>query len=163
MNLSPLFFTSIKINSLHNYYLLVDDDFDDALVFEDVLKEVDEKVNFAHASNGKEALDFLNNQEGNLPELIFLDLNMPRMNGKETLREIKTNHKYRHIPVLIYTTSSQSSDIEETIVMGATCFITKPTAIRELKKILSTIRFAPKPELAKALRGLTGVNSFIVC
>ena len=160
---APVLINQLKINKLQNYYLLVDDDFDDALVFADVLKEVDEKVLFEHASNGMEALELLSGRETNLPDMIFLDLNMPRMNGKECLREIKANSRYKHIPVIIYTTSSLSADIEETFIMGATCFVTKPTSVKELKKILSTIRFTSGPDLAKALRNLTGVNSFIVC
>jgi CheY-like chemotaxis protein len=134
---------------LQNYYLLVDDDFDDALVFADVLKEVDAHMRFEHASNGMEALELLSKRASHLPDMIFLDLNMPRMNGKECLREIKANGNYKHIPVIIYTTSSLSADIEETFIMGATCFVTKPTSVKELKKILSTIRFASGPDLVK--------------
>src|SRR5687768_14961993 len=102
-------------------FLLVDDDPDDTLLFKEVLHEVNSSVGFASAANGKAALSLLRSGTIPLPQIIFLDLNMPLMNGKECLMEIKQDPELMHIPVIIYTTSSQSRDIEETMMGGALC------------------------------------------
>lgn len=83
--------------------LLVDDDPDDQLIFKDALGELGEDVGCATASNGREALAYL--QKMPPPEVIFLDLNMPVMNGFDFLMHIKDNPLLRKIPIVIYTTS----------------------------------------------------------
>src|ERR1700753_169869 len=116
-----------------NYrFLLVDDDADDVSLFQEVLEEVNPSIDFMYASDGKEAIDILKNQQTNFPDIIFLDLNMPRMDGKQCLVEIKKDPVLQRIPVIMYTTSCQSKDIEETMLKGAMCFITKPTNLKEL-------------------------------
>src|SRR5215471_2357678 len=120
-------------------FLLVDDDTDDALLFKEVLASLDAPVNFKYAQNGLDALDLLQTKTQTLPDAIFLDLNMPRMDGKECLTRLNSDEYLKHLPVIIYTTSLQSSDIEETIQKGAVCFIAKPTSMKELRKILSFV------------------------
>ena len=115
-------------------FLLVDDDADDTSLFKEVLEEVNPSVVFNSAEDGHQALHFLKNETSILPDIIFLDLNMPRMGGKECLAQIKNDEKLHSIPVIMYTTSSQSKDIEETIQKGAICFITKPSNVRDLKR-----------------------------
>jgi CheY-like chemotaxis protein len=73
------------------------------------------------------------------PDIIFLDLNMPRMNGLEFLKAIKTHRSYKRIPVIIYTTSSNPEDIRKTKDLGATDFVTKPSDFDELYQKLITI------------------------
>lgn len=145
-------------------FLLVDDDADDTSLFKEVLEEVNPSIVFNSAEDGHQALHLLKKEGSILPDIIFLDLNMPRMSGKECLAEIKNDEKLLHIPVIMYTTSSQSKDIEETIQKGAICFITKPTNISELKNILSSIAGNVHNNLERTLRALSDTaTTFIVC
>ncbi len=145
-------------------FLLVDDDTDDTSLFKEVLEEVNPSINFNSAKDGQQALKILKSEEAKLPDIIFLDLNMPRMGGKECLTEIKSDEKLHKIPVIMYTTSSQSKDIEETMQKGAICFITKPTNMNELKDILSSIAGNVHTNLIKTLQFLSNnTSTFIVC
>ena len=144
-------------------FLLADDDLDDATLFKDVLAEVAPHVEFQHAADGRQALDLLLENDA-LPDLIFLDLNMPRLHGKEVLTMLKANEQLHHIPVIMYTTSSQSRDIEETMQKGALCFITKPSQLTELRNILRSIATNARHNLQGTLRTLSNSSaSFIVC
>lgn len=118
--------------------LLVDDDLDDHEIFLLALESIDQPVNFVAANNGFEALDRLQPQAGFVPDYIFLDLNMPRMNGRQCLQEIKRQPHLQHIPVVIYSTSSAPADIENTLGMGATAFMQKPSSVADLAKALET-------------------------
>jgi CheY-like chemotaxis protein len=144
-------------------FLLVDDDADDAYLFQDTLMEVDASIHFQHAKDGMETLDILRSNHARLPDVIFLDLNMPRMDGKECLKLLKQDKELSKIPVIMYTTSSQAKDIEETMMSGALCFITKPSNMKELIKILSTIAQGVPNDLQKQVRMLSNnTNTFIV-
>jgi len=145
-------------------FFLVDDDTDDTLIFREVLQEVNPSIHLISAVNGQEALNVLKLKNDSLPDIIFLDLNMPCMGGKECLAELKKDEVLRHIPVIMYTTSSQSKDIEETMLKGAICFITKPTNVKELKNILHQIAQNVHGNLEKSLRTLSNTSTtFIVC
>jgi CheY-like chemotaxis protein len=144
-------------------FLLVDDDADDASLFQDALMEVDDSVQFEYAKDGQETLDILRENKISLPDVIFLDLNMPRMDGKECLKLLKEHKELSRIPVIMYTTSSQAKDIEETIMGGALCFITKPSSMKELKRILATIVHGVHYDLQKEVRMLSNnTSTFIV-
>lgn len=117
--------------------LLVDDDVDDRMIFGDVLKELVPDIIYNEAINGEDALARL--EEGLVPDLIFLDLNMPRVDGKQFLAELRQIEHLRHIPVIIYTTSSHESDKKETRALGASYFITKPNSLHELSQLLKGI------------------------
>lgn len=143
-------------------FLLVDDDTDDALVFGEVLADVNPAIGFKTATDGQDALQQLTAENAVLPDIIFLDLNMPRMDGKQCLFEIKNNEMLRDIPVMMYTTSSHSADIEQTMQLGAACFITKPSDFKELKNILSIIAENTN-NLPKALQILSRQSSWILC
>lgn len=117
--------------------LLVDDDPDDRFVFQDALQSIDTTVSLDTAFDGVDALKKLG-ENTRLPQLIFLDLNMPRMNGKRFLKEIKSSGQYRSIPVIVYSTSSNPTDVEETKQLGATEFVTKPNNYDELCQMLSS-------------------------
>ena len=150
--------------SQYTRFFLVDDDIDDISVFKEVLQEVDPSIELISAGDGQEALKFLKHLRNDYPDVIFLDLNMPRMGGKECLAELKKDRALQHIPVIMYTTSSQSKDIEETMLKGAMCFITKPTNLKELKNILHSISRNVHNNLEKCLRTLSNTsNTFIVC
>jgi CheY-like chemotaxis protein len=144
-------------------FLLADDDADDASLFQDALMEVDDSIDFQYAKDGQETLELLKDESSTLPDIIFLDLNMPRMDGKECLRNLKMDTELSRIPVIMYTTSSQAKDIEETMMSGALCFITKPSNMKELKRILFTIVQGIPNDLQKEIRMLSNNSStFIV-
>jgi len=115
---------------------LVEDDEEDQEIFLLALKHANESVKCIIAGNGLEAIEKLTNTD-QVVDIIFLDLNMPLMNGKQFLRERKKYSSLEHIPVVIYSTSSELADKEETLNLGARDFITKPTYIADLVKVLS--------------------------
>jgi CheY-like chemotaxis protein len=121
------------------YVLIIDDDSDDIALFKEAVREVAPHVHCSSALGGKEALKNLNEGFEPLPDIIFLDLNMPGMTGQEVLEKLKISKKFRNIRVVIYTTSSREKDIEDTRKLGAESFITKPSTFTETCKALSEI------------------------
>lgn len=115
---------------------MIDDDIDDQEIFILALENVNKDFSCRVSNSPIAALAELTAGHAPLPDYIFLDLNMPRMNGKECLKEIKKNNLLRDIPVIIYTTSSSSADREETHKLGASDFITKPHSLNELVEVL---------------------------
>ena len=118
--------------------LIVDDDADDRKFFSDAVKEVDADIECITAKDGQQALEFLRNSSL-LPDLIFLDLRMPRINGKKCLTEIKNDERLKHIPVYIYTTSREVTESEELQELGAVHFISKPSNHEEIYYIISLL------------------------
>ena len=121
------------------HILLADDDDDDRLFFKDAIGEVKVKTVVNMVNDGVELMDYLNNANTRLPNLIFLDLNMPRKDGMECLKEIRSNHKLKDLSIAIYSTSALEKDIEETFVKGANIYIKKPNDFEELKSILDKV------------------------
>src|SRR5687768_16752505 len=119
--------------------MIIDDDEDDIELFCDAVKELDREIECISASSGEAALDTLSKGNLRLPDYIFLDLNMPRLNGKQCLRRLKINTKLRDIPVIIYTTSKLKEDVEETKQLGAVHFLTKPDRLKDLHKAIASI------------------------
>lgn len=117
---------------------LVDDDIDDHEIFKSALAKVDEDLALLTATNGYEALNVLSTAS-TLPDYIFVDLNMPRMGGLQFLKEIKQTETLKNIPVIIYSTSSNPSDIDKTKQLGALSFVTKPSRFSDLCNILQTL------------------------
>lgn len=118
--------------------LLIDDDIDDQMILRSAIELVDPALECSFASNGKEAVEYM---ERDLPfDMILLDLNMPMMNGFETLKTIKKMFGYQEVPVVVISTSSSNNDIERCILMGASRYIIKPETfpalIDELKQLL---------------------------
>lgn len=118
---------------------LADDDEDDRLFFTDAFDELKINTRVTTFNDGVELMDFLNNENSILPNVLFLDLNMPRKNGVECLLEIKQNSRFDNIAIAIYSTSSSEEHIEETFVNGANIYIKKPSDFNTLKKILSDV------------------------
>lgn len=118
--------------------LLVDDDADDQLFFCDALQEVSPMISCELANNGKEALTILSFLPH--PRLIFLDLNMPVMNGLDCLKEIRRNDKLDHIPVIIFTTTNEFTAVKRAHELGANAFLKKPndfnTILNKLRHLL---------------------------
>lgn len=111
---------------------VVDDDEDDLLFLREAVNKLNISVDFYHAGNGELALRQLREETVPVPDFIFLDLNMPKLNGRECLPAIKKLPRYANIPIIIYSTSSHQKDIQEIMQYGATHFLTKPTTIGEL-------------------------------
>jgi len=118
---------------------LIDDDVDDQLYFRDAVNEVNPQIVCGIANNGLEALQQM--EISTPPELIFLDLNMPIMNGYEFLSSLKSTPRFSKIPVVIITTSRSTQDIEQSKKLGASMFFTKPsnfgTLVSKLKAVLT--------------------------
>jgi len=117
--------------------MIVDDDEDDIDFFTEAVAEILPTCKLVTASNGEEALEKLDEHIDTPPNWIFMDLNMPRMNGKICLIKLKTNPKLRDIPIIIYTTSSHLKEKEELFKMGASYFLTKSSTFDALKKEIS--------------------------
>lgn len=119
--------------------MLADDDEDDRLFFREAFEEV--KINYQYSAfnDGEQLMDYLNTPGNPLPDIIFLDLNMPRKSGLECLKEIRDDDRLKKISVAIYSTSSSEQDIEDTFTNGANVYIKKPNDFNMLKKILSDV------------------------
>ncbi|MEO6167342.1 MAG: response regulator [Chitinophagales bacterium] len=121
-----------------NKIFLVDDDEDDQLFFKEAIEIINPSLQCEMASNGKIAIEKLKSITF-LPDIIFLDLNMPVMNGIDFLIQIKRENRLSKIPVCIFTTSSILSDKELTKKLGAQFFLTKPNDFHVLRKKLQQI------------------------
>lgn len=118
--------------------LLIDDDEDDRFLFTEAVKEINEGIACICASGAEEGLQILK-KCGQLPDLIFLDLNMPRINGKQCLQEIRRVKKFQGLPVIIYSTAKSEQIEEEVKNMGASLFMVKPNSYDKLKKELTAL------------------------
>jgi len=118
--------------------LIVDDDPDDVQFFCNALYESNKPYYCISVTNAEEALLFIENTLIN-PEFIFLDLNMPRVDGKECLIKLKSNPQSKNIPVIVYSTTSHTKEIEELYKLGAAKFITKPDNMKVLINAISDI------------------------
>jgi CheY-like chemotaxis protein len=119
--------------------LVVDDDQDDIDLFQEALNEVDSLVNLHTAKNGLKALEFLLGTQAINPDLIFLDINMPEMNGWRCLAELKSIPVLKQIPVIIYSTSATKIDEQKASSLGALGIYQKPVRFEELKQLLKTV------------------------
>ncbi|MBP0905514.1 response regulator [Mariniflexile gromovii] len=121
------------------HIILADDDEDDRLFFTDAFDELKMNTKVNTFNDGVELMDYLNSEDAILPNVLFLDLNMPLKNGIECLNEIKANSKMSDIAIAIYSTSASEEDIEETFVLGANIYIKKPSSFKQLKKVLAEV------------------------
>lgn len=127
--------------------MLIDDDHDDHDFFKEALKELDYKVDLVQATSGPEALKILDAPGARLPDCIFLDMNMPGMDGQECLLKIRSKKFLNEIPVVIYSTSSNKDDIKRSHENGAIDYIIKPASIKTLISALN--KFFSKQLLLK--------------
>lgn len=131
---TPTFF--VKTSKV---FFIADDDLDDQELFIAALKGIDSLCKCITATNGHEALQQLQEMETSFPDFIFLDLNMPRLDGRQLLAAIRNMKELQHIPVIIYSTSAEQRDIEETMQLGATHFLQKPNRFEDLRNALQDI------------------------
>ena len=119
--------------------VLADDDESDRLLFSEAFGELKAKTRIHTVNNGTQLMEYLVKNVADLPDLVFLDLNMPRKNGLECLKEIKSNKKYQDISIAIYSTSASKTDIDETFSNGANVYIKKPSDFGILKQLLTKV------------------------
>jgi len=117
----------------------VDDDLDDQEVFLMTLEKINKNIKCLTANNGVEALSLLTAQNLFVPDYIFLDVNMPKMNGIECLKNIKDLAHLNNCKIYMYSTTSEASVLEKSKKLGATDFIVKPASPAVLKQTLSVI------------------------
>ncbi|GIF17000.1 response regulator [Actinoplanes teichomyceticus] len=122
--------------------LVVDDDDADVLMIEEALSTGDQPPTIERAADGQEALEHLRRSvagQANRPDLILLDLNMPRMGGLETLAEIKNDEHLRMIPVVVLTTSDAAADVNSSYRSRASAFVTKPIDLESFETAVQKI------------------------
>jgi|SRR5664279_1513278 chemotaxis family two-component system response regulator Rcp1 len=124
--------------------LLVEDDPADIELTSEALKDSKMRVNLTVVDDGVKAMQFLKQEAPYIdafrPDLVILDLNLPRKNGREVLQEIKKDENLRSIPVCILTTSNDALDIKKCYEWGANCWITKPIGLKEFSRIVRSIQ-----------------------
>lgn len=123
--------------SFERHILIVDDDADDRMLFEDALKEVCDRTKLTSLGNGMDLMDILIKKSDSVPDIIFLDINMPGKNGFECLESIRTSPDINHIPIILYSTCSQEETINKAYSLGANFYISKPNNFDTLKIIIS--------------------------
>jgi two-component system response regulator len=126
---------------------MVDDDEDDCILVEAALEEAHFNCTFRCIQDGCEMMDYLNRsgrycnpEAAPIPDLILLDLNMPKMNGRDVLKLLKTSPGFRSIPVIILTTSADMEDVKICYDLGANSYITKHSSFDGLRSAIETIK-----------------------
>lgn len=124
------------MNNINIFF--VDDDPEELEFITEILKEKLDKISLQYEVNGEKAMEKLNAgfSTGELPSLIILDLNMPKMNGTQTLQALKGDERFQDIPVIIYSTSVNSIEKDKCIGLGAHSYVTKPTTYSEAHEIV---------------------------
>ena len=123
--------------------LLVEDDPGDVDLTRESLRESKVAVTLEVVNDGLKALQYLKREgpyaKAVRPDVILLDLNLPKRDGREVLREIKSDEDLKQIPVVVLTTSDTETDILQTYGLGANCYITKPVGLDQFSKVVRTI------------------------
>jgi CheY-like chemotaxis protein len=124
--------------------LLAEDDMDDLAIFEQVLGEKGPDIVLQHAENGLEMIAMLDKMtDGDLPDLIILDQNMPKMTGRESLLFLKDSTRYRHIPVILYSTYQVRDFYRECLDLGACSIVAKPDTLQGYRDMISRFLSIP--------------------
>lgn len=124
------------------FVLLVEDNHGDLVLIKEALNEGETEKTVAAVHDGQEAMEWLQGrveQKLPLPHIIFIDINLPRMNGHELLQWIKTQETLRPIPILVLTTSASDQDIRKAYESGAASFLTKPIDLDDFTALFETI------------------------
>lgn len=125
----------LNYSPLKNIFL-ADDDIDDCELFEDALREVSFETKLTTAKDGIELMKVLDKSTTSSPDLIFLDLNMPRKDGFECLNEIKLSPILKNIPIIIFSTSSDREVVDKGYRLGANFYVPKPRSFQLLKNAI---------------------------
>lgn len=121
------------------HILLIDDDEDDCLIFQTALSELDTSIKFTYTQNGLSALNNLREEKEHLPDLLLLDWNMPKFNGRDFLLKIREQSDFKTFPIIVISTSKSPHDIKDAIELGASKFLTKPNSIKDLTFMLKQL------------------------
>ena len=116
--------------------LLADDDMDDCLFFQEALEDLRLSTNLTTVSDGVQLMELLNTEGTQLPDALFLDLNMPRKSGFECLAEIKENQALKEIPIVIFSTSLDKDVVNKLYDKGANYYVRKPGDFNILQKVI---------------------------
>ncbi len=125
--------------------LLADDDTDDQFMLKEAFSSLNSDTEIVTVENGEELLDYLNlkgkynNASLPIPKIILLDLNMPKIDGRQCLKVIKANPDFSKIPIIIFSTSNNPEDISQSYELGANSYIIKPYSYNELVGIIDII------------------------
>ncbi|WP_228027880.1 response regulator [Costertonia aggregata] len=119
--------------------LLVDDDEDDRQFFADALDSLDMNTELVQLTDGEACLEYMNLYKNDGPNLLFLDLNMPIMNGFQCLERIRQQAEFNDVTIAIYSTSGAEKDIDETFNKGANIYLKKPASFQDLKNSLRQV------------------------
>lgn len=128
------------------YILIAEDDADDRFLLETAFREVGSKEELSFVQNGVELLQFLEtlhektDLSKRFPAFIMLDLNMPKKDGREVLKEIKENRLYKKIPIVVFTTTKNENEIARCYDLGANSYVVKPVNYEELVNVIRDIR-----------------------
>lgn len=125
---------SISLSTRH--ILLADDDKDDSILFQDILDELPLTTHLTTVFNGEQLMLLLNETKEQLPDVLFLDLNMPRRNGFDCLSEIKGSEKLKLLSVVIFSTSYEPEVVSRLYKNGAQYYIRKPNSYSQLRKLI---------------------------
>lgn len=132
--------SNITKGTVRRHFMIAEDDPDDQMLIEDALVEngvAKETIHFV--DDGESLLNALNNTN-NVPDIILLDLNMPRVDGRQALKKIKSDNKLKHIPIVIFTTSSSLEDVKSSYQDGCNTFFTKPSSFNDLVESMGIIK-----------------------
>jgi CheY-like chemotaxis protein len=116
------------------HLFLIDDDADDREIFSEILKESFPEAKFSYAYDGLDAIEKIKGDSFFLPDIIFIDINMPRMNGINCLTQIKKIDRFRDIPTYMYSTARQRDIVLQCVEIGARGFLSKESDLNEMKK-----------------------------
>ncbi len=152
----PTLQTMKSTTKLWRNILLLDDDSDDCALFSDAIKEVDSKFKLTITNDSDKLLESLS-PSSNFPELLFLDLNMPKKNGLECLSEIRQNPELKNLPVIIISTSDNQDVVNKSFEVGANYYISKPSSYSKLKQTLAHVLAFEPSQLQLHLR-----ESFVI-
>lgn len=127
------------------FILIAEDDADDRFLLQTAFEENGYRDRLHFVENGVEVLDYLSNITqsggiGKMPNFILLDLNMPKKDGREVLKELKSNADYKKIPVIIFSTTNNEQEMRRCYELGANSYITKPNSFENLIKTVAVLR-----------------------
>ncbi|RYJ40806.1 MULTISPECIES: response regulator [Flavobacterium] len=129
----------------HYHLLLADDDEDDCLFFKEALDEIAISTDLLTVNDGVQVMNYLKNNVLNLPDVLFLDLNMPLKNGLECLDEIKNDERLENLPIVIFSTSLDNEIVNKLYQKGASYYIRKPGDFTKLKSVIAkALTIAPE-------------------
>jgi len=121
------------------HLLLTDDNKSEHVFFKHALNYIDASIKLTSMPGGIELMQYLENDQNPLPDILFLDVNMPFKNGKECLSAIRANARFKDVAVVMYSTSDAQKDTDDTFALGADLYVRKPTGKEDLSEILNAV------------------------